>query len=122
MSTVVDHDPKKDEPRLAGWDEKSKDSQKKSLKESVVHECAVLILQYYESEPSVSLNILLEEVEKAVLNHTLMEHAGCRAWAAKFLRMGRTLLVYRIKKFGKEHFMPPSEHMKFLIREKVKKR
>jgi DNA-binding NtrC family response regulator len=93
---------------------------KSSLKDTVVHECAVLILQFYESKPEVPLNILLEDIEQEVLSHTLLEHAGCRAWAAKFLRMGRTLLMYRIKKFGKENFIPPSEHMKFLIKERQK--
>jgi DNA-binding NtrC family response regulator len=121
FSTSQNPNPKWKKGKESKEEKQSHEAQKRSLKETLVNECAVLIMQFYATKPSIPFNDLLDEIEKAVLNHTLMEHAGCRAWAAKFLSMGRTHLMYRIKKFGKKTFMPPSEHLKFLIKEKEKR-
>jgi two-component system NtrC family response regulator len=44
--------------------------------------------------------VALEELERAVVVYALRRHAGNIAAAARYLRVPRHILVYRIEKFG----------------------
>lgn len=50
----------------------------------------------------------LETLESAIIRFALVLHAGNRTQAARFLRVSRSALLYRMKKYRLD--VPPPEH------------